>query len=73
LSKHNPYAPKVKKTEPVQVEEVIEEQKLEVPEGSVASILKWVGDDKEKAEAALEAEKAGKDRVTLIEQLEEIL
>jgi hypothetical protein len=73
LSKHNPYAPKVKKTETILVEEVIIEQKLEVPEGSVASILKWVGNDKDKAKAALEAEKAGKERITLIDQLEEIL
>lgn len=72
MSKHNPYAPKPKKVvaeKPVEVEA----PKLEVPEGSVASILKWVGDDKEKAKAALEAEKTGKERVTLIEQLEEIL
>lgn len=46
---------------------------LDVPEGTVAAVMDWVGDSKERAEAALKAEKAGKDRASLITKLEEIL
>lgn len=41
--------------------------------GSVEFILAEVGDDKEKAAAALEQEKAGKNRKTLVEPLEKVL
>lgn len=40
---------------------------------TVKEILEAVGDDKEKAAAALEAEKAGKGRKTLVEPLEALL
>ena len=42
-------------------------------ESSVKDILAEVGDDKDKAAAALELEKAGKSRKTLIEPLEAIV
>jgi hypothetical protein len=45
----------------------------EVPEGSIKTVLAWVGDDKTKAQAALDAEKDGQQRSTLIKELEDIL
>jgi hypothetical protein len=42
---------------------------ITVPEGSVAAVLNWVGDDPARRRAALEAERRGKARVTLIERL----
>ncbi len=42
-------------------------------EPTVPEILEGVGDDKEKAAAVLEQEKAGKNRKTLVEPLEAIL
>lgn len=42
-------------------------------EPTVKEILAAIGDDKEKAAAALEQEKAGKNRKTLVEQLEALL
>jgi hypothetical protein len=43
---------------------------VSVPDGTVEAILAWVGDDPERAQAALEAERAGKNRSTLISELE---
>jgi hypothetical protein len=45
----------------------------EVPEGSIKTVLAWVGDDKTKAQAALDAEQEGQQRSTLIKELEDIL
>jgi len=45
----------------------------EVPEGSIKTVLAWVGDDKDRAAAALDAEKDGQQRSTLTKELEEIL
>lgn len=46
----------------------------EVPEGTVNATLEWVGDDKDRAQRALDKEKASDDpRVTLIRELEDIL
>jgi len=42
---------------------------ITVPEGSVAEVLQWVGDDPARRRAALEAERRGKARMTLIEKL----
>lgn len=44
----------------------------EVPEGTIAEVLAWVGDDRARASAALDAEYAGASRSTLISQLEAI-
>lgn len=46
---------------------------LDVPEGSIKTVLAWVGDDKAKASAALDAEQDGQKRTTLVKELEEIL
>lgn len=44
-----------------------------VPEGSIKEVLAWVGEDATKAQAALDAEKAGEKRTTLISKLEAII
>jgi IPT/TIG domain-containing protein len=43
-----------------------------VPEGSVAEVLAWVGHDPQRAAQALDAERAGQNRSTLIAQLGDI-
>jgi len=70
MSETNPYAPQsdAKVEEPKGLEETKTE--LEVPKGTVSEVLAWVGDDEERAEAALDAEKDGAKRVTLIHVLE---
>lgn len=44
---------------------------LGVPDGSVAQVLAWVGNNPDRRLAALEAERDGKGRVTLIAALSE--
>lgn len=44
-----------------------------VPEGSIKEVLAWVGEDATKAQAALDAEKSGDKRTTLISKLEAII
>jgi len=41
----------------------------QVPDGTVAEVLDWAGDDPHRRQAALEAERAGKNRKTVIEAL----
>jgi hypothetical protein len=41
----------------------------EVPDGTIAEILAWAGNDEARKEAALYAERQGKGRKTLIDQL----
>jgi hypothetical protein len=43
-----------------------------VPDGTVQEVLDWVGDDPDRAERALEAERLGDGRSTLISKLEAI-
>lgn len=43
-----------------------------VPEGPAAEVLEWVGDDKDRAKTALEAEEAGQQRVGLTKKLKEL-
>lgn len=43
-----------------------------VPDGTVQEVLDWVGDDYGRAEQALEAERLGAERSTLISKLEAI-
>lgn len=51
-----------------------EEQSSEVPDGTTKEILSWVGDDKERAQAALDKENASsKPRSTLVDDLEKKL
>lgn len=73
MSESNPYAPAAKSDEPTTSVEETNNESLEVPKGTVHEVLHWVGDDKEKAQIALDAEKDGAERVTLIHALEEIL
>lgn len=40
------------------------------PDGTVQDVLDWVGDDPDRARQALEAERAGQNRSTLISELE---
>lgn len=54
--------------------EVPKAQGSDVPEGTVKEVLNWVGDDKEKAQKALDAENAtGEPRKSLVAELEEKL
>lgn len=43
-----------------------------VPEGTIDEVLAWVGDDEEKAQLALDAETAGKNRTSLVNKLKAI-
>lgn len=49
-----------------------EAQSGDVPEGTVADVLAWVGDDPDRARQALAAEQDGQQRSTLITRLEEL-
>lgn len=49
--------------------EVFALPKSEVPDGTVAEVLDWAGDDPDRRQAALEVERAGKNRKTVIEAL----
>lgn len=68
----NPYAPKKKVVAKVAEKPAEENENLEVPEGSISDIVDWVGDNKERAKLALEAEKAGKKRQSLMKTLKGI-
>lgn len=72
MSTSNPYAPKDEEEVENTSSEVEAAQALEVPAGNVSEVLEWVGDDRERALAALEAEKAGHGRKTLVAKLEEL-
>jgi len=50
----------------------IEGESMAVPQGTVAEVLDWVGDDPARANEALDAEYDGQNRSTLIAQLEAI-
>jgi hypothetical protein len=41
----------------------------EVPDGTVAEVLDWAGDDPDRRAAALDAERNGKQRKTVLEAL----
>lgn len=82
----NPYAPKSQSAEPKEVEspefetpeEVteIEEETTnsdEVPEGTAAEVLEWVGEDPERAKKALEVEEQGENRVGLSKKLKDLI
>lgn len=42
---------------------------VEVPDGTVADVLEWAGDDPDRRNAALEAEEAGKRRKGVLDAL----
>lgn len=80
----NPYAPKsqsqAKEAEAPEVEETEEVEETteptnpdEVPEGTAAEVLEWVGEDPERAKKALEAEEEGDQRVGLSKKLKELI
>lgn len=46
---------------------------VEVPDGTIAEVLRWVGHDRERAQWALEIEKAKKNRSSLVHELEKRL
>lgn len=46
-----------------------EDYELDVPTGTVAEILAWVGDDLDRRTAALRAERAGKQRKGILDAL----
>lgn len=71
----NPYAAKGKKTQPAVQEETSQDENTEYgfSDLSVKNVLIVVGDDVDLAKAALEEEKSGKNRTTLISELEDII
>ena len=80
MASHNPYAPhrpvaavkpqpESKPEEPI--ETVVDPEA--VPEGPAAEVLKWVGEDSERAQKALDAEEAGQQRVGLTKKLKELV
>lgn len=66
----NPYA--AKKKDPAQEPEKVSHD-LGVAELSVKKVLAFVGYDLELAQAALDEEREGKNRTTLVSELEDIL
>lgn len=84
-TEHDPYAPheeaseltveaaKVEEAPEVEeTEEAPEEATQGVPEGSAAEVLEWVGEDKDRAKEALEAEEKGHQRIGLTRKLKEL-
>ena len=63
----NPYA--AKKKTPAVAPEVTEE----LPTGSIAEVLAWVGEDKERAATALASELSGSKRASLIKTLKALV
>lgn len=60
-------------TAPEPVEDAPEATTEAVPEGPAKDVLAWVGEDLARAEQALEAEKAGQKRSTLMTKLDAII
>jgi len=69
-----PPAPPVAPPAPSELAEPPPEQSAGAPpEGTVQEVMDWVGDDRVRAQAALDAERVGQDRTTLVSQLEALL
>jgi hypothetical protein len=49
------------------------EPTFDTQEATVADVLEWVGDDKGRAQVALDAERDGKQRTSLVTELEAIV
>jgi hypothetical protein len=83
MSDHDPYAPAVEEAkvfnEPVEAAPVDDEPAVEeaythdVPDGSAKEVLGWVGEDVDRAKAALSVEEEGQKRSTLITKLTAII
>lgn len=69
MSKSNPYAPSV--IQAVQKPKVDEVETA--PDGSVAEVMAWVGDDADRAKLAYEKETAGNGRKSLLAKLKDLL
>lgn len=77
---HDPYAPQDPEAyeartgnEPKPAPVEVKEEAPAVPKGTTAEVLDWVGDSKERASLALQAEEdSGKPRKGLVEELTEI-
>lgn len=61
------------KTESESVTEAPKDSTGDVPEGSIKDVIKWVGDDVDRAKKALAVEKKGDKRSTLIAKLEGVI
>lgn len=80
MSDTDPYAAPVTATtvapavpaQPEAVEAPVTEE-IVVPEGSIKTVLAWVGDDATRAQKALDAEHEGEKRTSLISKLESII
>jgi hypothetical protein len=46
------------------------EEDDDVPDGTIQEVLEWVGDDSERAQRALQVERSGQNRSSLVSQLE---
>lgn len=73
----NPDAPGVVETVPAPLvtapdENAADRAAGDVPDGNAEQVLTWVGDDRERAQRALDAERAGKQRSGLTAQLEKL-
>ena len=75
MSNSNPYAAKTAEVTTVEptVETPLENFEQTVPTGSAAKVLDWVDGSKIRALVALKTEKAGKNRKTLIDDLENLV
>lgn len=77
MSDTDPYAgPEVEEArviEPVVPVEVVAMTEVVVPEGPAKDVLAWVGIDTTRAALALEAEKIGQKRTTLLTKLNAII
>lgn len=83
----NPYEPLTKASDNLKKDETSEDVKVEeqtseevtaseeeVPEGNISEINEWVGDDKDRAQLALDAENSqDAPRKTLVKHLEEVI
>jgi hypothetical protein len=52
--------------------EQIDSDDEDVPDGTVDEVVRWVGDDPGRASRALNVERAGQNRTTLVSQLESL-
>lgn len=76
MAQYDPFrGSKPKKVEPEVEETAVEEQdENAVPSGTTKEVLAWVGEDKDRAQRALDKEKADKKpRTGLTKELEELL
>jgi hypothetical protein len=71
MSTTDPYAAPT--TEELELQKPVHDPLDDVPSGSAAEILAWVGEDAERAELALKREEDGHQRKTVLKKLKELL